>query len=359
MAIVARDPLVERSLRVLHDGQASSGAFVASPAFPVYDFGWLRDGSFCAFALDSAGRGAAAHAFHAWAVSTLERHRGMAENAIARLSAGSPLPPEDMLPTRFTLGGELEHPDGDEPWPNFQVDGYGIWLWALEAHLDGDLPPDWRPAVELGARYLATTWRLPCWSCWEELHSGEHASTVGAAAAGLAAGARLLDDAELAAEADAARRHLRMRFAVDGRLGREPGESGVDASMIWLATPFGVLDGGDPVTTATIDAIKRELIGPGGGVYRYLGDTYFGGGEWLLLASSLAWHELASGGSDASELRAWVRAQASPNGDLPEQVTGHAQDPTMVAPWVDRWGPVANPLLWSHAMFLIAEGAAR
>jgi hypothetical protein len=29
----------------------------------------------------------------------------------------------------------------------------------------------------------------------------------------------------------------------------------------------------------------------------------------------------------------------------------------MVAPWVQRWGHVATPLLWSHAMYLIAEAA--
>jgi len=127
--------------------------------------------------------------------------------------------------------------------------------------------------------------------------------------------------------------------------------------MIWLTVPFGVLDVDDPVAAATVDAIRRDLVGTGGGVYRYRGDTYYGGGEWLLLASSLAWHEAASG--NGADLRAWVRAQASANGDLPEQVTGHAQDPAMVEPWVERWGAVANPLLWSHAMFLVSETAAR
>jgi hypothetical protein len=29
----------------------------------------------------------------------------------------------------------------------------------------------------------------------------------------------------------------------------------------------------------------------------------------------------------------------------------------MIEPWVRRWGPVATPLLWSHAMFVIAEAA--
>src|SRR5207249_4067500 len=201
-----------------------------------------------------------------------------------------------------------ERSDPADPWPNFQVDGYGIWLWALDAHLRSALSAEQRPAVELAAAYLAATWRLPCWSCWEERHSGEHASTIGAAAAGLAAAARLLDDARLAKEADAARTHLLSRFAVDGRLGREPGDEGVDASMVWIGVPFGVLAPDDPVWAGTVAAIKRDLVGPGGGVYRYAGDTYYGGGEWLLLASSLAWHE-AEGGGDAAELLGWVRAQ--------------------------------------------------
>jgi hypothetical protein len=36
---------------------------------------------------------------------------------------------------------------------------------------------------------------------------------------------------------------------------------------------------------------------------------------------------------------------------------GLAQDPGMLEPRVCRWGPVATPLLWSHAMFVIAEAA--
>ena len=62
-------------------------------------------------------------------------------------------------------------------------------------------------------------------------------------------------------------------------------------------------------------------------MYRYLGDTYYGGGEWLLLTSSLAWHEAVAGDADtAAELRSWVRGQALPNGDLPEQITTHSQE---------------------------------
>lgn len=357
MAITSRDPLTERSLRVLRDGQARSGAFVASPAFRVYDFGWLRDGSFCAYALDHEGDGDAAAAFHAWVVSTIDRHRPMADAAIDRLAQHELPAFEEMLPARFTLEGELERTDPNDPWPNFQIDGYGIWLWAFAEHVRGRaLTQRERGVVDLVARYLAATWRLKCCSCWEELQDGEHASTIGAACAGLTAAARLLDEPVWEAEAEKVRSHLLARFAVDGRLGRSPGDARVDGSMIWLSTPFALLPADDSRVGATVSAIKRELIGPSGGVYRYVGDTYYGGGEWLLLASSLAWHDaLAPGGGDADELRAWVRGQAAENGDLPEQVSGHAQEPSMVQPWVERWGVVANPLLWSHAMFLISE----
>ena len=35
-----------------------------------------------------------------------------------------------MLPTRFTFDGQ----PGSDPWWDFQLDGYGTWLWAVHAH---------------------------------------------------------------------------------------------------------------------------------------------------------------------------------------------------------------------------------
>jgi hypothetical protein len=37
---------------------------------------------------------------------------------------------------------------------------------------------------------------------------------------------------------------------------------------------------------------------------------------------------------------------------MPEQVDGCLFAPDARLEWLDRWGPVATPLLWSHAMFL-------
>lgn len=355
MAISTRDLVARRSIAVLEEGQARSGAFVASPSFPVYRYAWLRDGAFCAHALELVGKPDAARAFHEWVAASVEAHRGMVESAIARIEDGETPPHEAMPPARYTLDGTLEHPDG-EPWPNFQVDGYGMWLWSLAEHLDGSVISDERArTVELVARYLRSSWRLRCFNCWEELDGGEHTSTLGAVVAGLRAAARLLDSSEWETAADRVRSALLERFVTDGRFRRGAGDDRVDGSLLWLGVPFGVLPAGDPVIEATVDAVRRDLA-PGGGVYRYLGDSYYGGGEWLLLTSSLAWHDAAAGDVDASETaQEWVRGHARENGDLPEQVGPNAQQPEMVEPWLRRWGPVATPLLWSHAMYLIAE----
>ena len=358
MSVAVGDALGRHSVEVLKDGQARSGAFIASPNFPTYRYAWLRDGAFCAHALDLVGESEASAAFQAWVAGSIEAHRPLIESAISRIAAGHPPPPGEMPPARYTLDGSLEPPD-DEPWPNFQVDGYGMWLWALGEQLDGSAPAEWRPSVLLAAHYLQATWGLKSFSCWEEYDDGQHASTLGAAVAGLDAAARLLDDGEWADEAAKVRTALLSRFLHGDRFGRGPNDARVDGSLLWLGVPFAVLPLDDPHIRATVSAVRGDLYLPGGGVYRYLGDTYYGGGEWILLACSLAWHELRSGNRDAAEpIRRWVRAQAMPNGELPEQVSANAQTPEMTAPWIERWGPVATPLLWSHAMYLIMETVA-
>jgi len=352
--------MTTRSVEVLKHGQAPSGAFVASPSFPTYGYAWLRDGSFCAHALDVVGERAAAAAFHGWVARSVEEHRPLIESAVARIAGGDTPPAEEMPPARYTLDGDRERAEGDEPWPNFQVDGYGMWLWSLEGHIDGaPLDAELTETVQMVARYLESSWRLKCFNCWEEYDDGEHASTLAAVVAGLESAARLLGEEEFHASAAAVRRRLLDSFVVDGRFRRGPRDDRVDGSLLWLSVPFDVLPPDDPRVEATIATVAADLAGPGGGVYRYLGDTYYGGGQWLLLTSSLAWHlAVAGNGAHARELNEWVRARAVPNGDLPEQVTAHAQEAAMVDPWVRRWGPIATPLLWSHAMQLIAEAAA-
>ena len=353
------DPLARRSIEVLTAGQAPSGAFVASPTFPVYRYAWLRDGAFCSHALDVVGEREAAVRWHRWVLSSIEAHRSLIEAATGRVVNGETPPAAAMPPARYTLDGSLEAAE-DEPWPNFQVDGYGMWLWAFEEHLAGEpLSAEAAPTVELVARYLQAVWTLKCFSCWEEFDGGVHTSTLAAVHRGLEAAGRLLGDERWLLGAERIRVFLLDSLIEDGRFKRGASDGRLDGSLLWLGVPFGVLPLDDRRIEATVEAVRRDLTGPTGGVYRYRGDTYFGGGEWLLLTSSLAWHDALTGNVEGFEqARSWVRAQALPSGDLPEQVTTFAQEPAMVDPWRRRWGPIATPLLWSHAMYLIMEAVA-
>ncbi len=49
----------------------------------------------------------------------------------------------------------------------------------------------------------------------------------------------------------------------------------------------------------------------------------------------------------------WIEKQADVNGYLPEQIPLNLNNPNNYEPWVKRWGPIAKPLVWSHAKYLI------
>jgi GH15 family glucan-1,4-alpha-glucosidase len=348
-----RTALVEHSVRVLLDGQSRSGAFVASPTYPTYRFAWLRDGSFCADAVDRYGHHDAAARFHEWVCRTVNRLEHRVEAATRAASSGVA---SAMLPTRFELDGTEE--SGEEDWPNFQLDGYGTWLWAFAKHLERTRrSPDEaeRRAVALVADYLTAAGDQPCYDCWEESVERRHASTLAACIAGLRGAARLLGDPAHAAAALELTAILDRDFVADGGWVKHDRTDAVDASLLWLALPFEVVPADDPQFLRTLERVATELRVPGGGVRRYLGDTFYGGGEWVLLTAWLAWALHATGDeTGAAACLAWVEGAATPQLDLPEQTLDQVQAPDRIEEWVQRWGTPATPLLWSHAMYLVA-----
>lgn len=348
--------LFQYSVDLILRHQAPSGAYIASPTFATYAYSWFRDGSFIAHAIDRVGQHASAALFHRWAAGVLARYTPKIEALIARHERGEIVGLEQQMHTRFTLDGF----ESDADWTNFQLDGYGTWLWALTDHLNrnGDtaLYADVRPQVELLTRYLAAFWQTPCYDCWEEFGDKVHTATLAALYGGLhAIGAY---DPTLAIDDMAAQIQT---FVVnncveDGHLIKFIDHGAVDASLIGAATPYAVLPPDDPRITATVAKIETDLLR--GGVRRYLDDTYYGGGEWLLLTSWLGWYYTERGNiGRAAELREWVAAQVSDEGVLPEQVSHNLLAPEQYQGWVERWGAIASPLLWSHAMYLILDDA--
>lgn len=130
-----------------------------------------------------------------------------------------------------------------------------------------------------------------------------------------------------------------------GTFVRFPGDTRVDGSLLWLAVPFALVDPAEPTFTNTVTRITQELIVPGGGLRRYLGDTFYGGSEWILLAAAYGWVMAVQGHPDrAREMLAWIEAAATSEGYLPEQVQDHVQSPYMLNYWKHRWGETATPL---------------
>lgn len=370
--------LYQHSIRVILQSQSSSGAYVASPAFSSYAYCWLRDGSFIAYAMDQVGKYESAGAFFRWAARVIERYASKVERAIARVEKGKPLGKDDYLHTRYTLDGQ----ETADHWWDFQLDGYGTWLWAVAEHIaltkDTALAKEVAASVATTVRYLSRLWMLPCYDCWEEHASYLHPHTLAAIYGGLR-GAAAVFGQDTAATTSAIRRFVLTHGCRNGRLvksfttgtmphaalreqqrvyhddGETAGITNIpEASLIGAATPYGLLSPGDPIMQATIAGIEKALHRPGGGVYRYRGDTYYGGGEWIVLAAWLGWHYAGSGqAAQARQLLAWIEAQADAAGHLPEQVSDHLLAPERYAEWEARWGVVATPLTWSHAMYLI------
>ena len=352
-------PWAERSAELLRGHQDPGGAWPASPGFAPYEYAWFRDGSFIADGASAAGLYGEADRFHDWCARVLERERPAVDRVLAMLAAGRQPADSDYLPARYNLDGTRHEDD----WWNFQVDGYGTWLWALERHrarvVDGD-PTPYADGIETAVRYLVATGTDTCRDWWEENRDQTHVTTLAGVAGGLRAAVRMGTlSAAFAAEALAVAERcvslIRTDGIRDGHLVKWLGGTDVDASLLAVAAVYDVLPLDDPIVAATVGAIDAELVA--GGVHRYASDTFYGGGQWPVLAALLARHHTRAGNPDrAAELLDWIVATADRDLLLPEQVSPLLA-PGALDEWLGRWGPSAHPLLWSHGAFLAGLGA--
>lgn len=349
------DEIAARGRALILELQDAGGAYPASPTFSAYlGYSWLRDGAFIADAMSVTGEAASATAFFDWCARTIGLHAPRIAEIVAAAEAGRPVPDEEMLETRFRFDGRPE----DDGWENFQLDGYGLWMWAAVAHAERhDLALDrWRDAFAATVDYLVSSWSRPCYDWWEEHSEHIHVSTLGSIAAGLRAVAdsgALDAERALAAQdaAAAAVATITRRGVVDGHLVKWLGASEVDASLAALIAPLGVIDARSDLARATLDAIERDLV-VDGGTHRFRADTYYGGGQWPLLSCFVGLARLAGGDrARAVELSRWAAATER-DGSMPEQVEDHLLHPSFLDEWIAKWGTSADPLLWSYAMLL-------
>lgn len=343
--------LYQHSIDVILNNQHNSGAYIASPNFFSYRYCWFRDASFTAYAMDLVGEHTSSSRFHKWAARVVNKRTEIIHRGIKKARRGVPLTENDVLSTRYTLDGL----DGIENWPNFQLDGFGTWLWALGEHQrlsQQSLSSELLQAANLVSGYLSALWRLPCFDCWEEFPDQIHTYTLVAIYAGLEANSSL-NSSDHQHDVDQIKDFILSEGNQLGYFPKFVGSQQVDANLLSLAVPYGLVRPDHPLMLATLSKIESDLKS-GGGLHRYSSDTYYGGGEWVLLTAWLGWvYALTSNSEKADVLFEWVAAQADKGGNLPEQIPLNLNDPSLYEPWLQRWGEIAKPLLWSHAKYII------
>ncbi|KAF0105252.1 MAG: glycoside hydrolase 15-like protein, partial [Chloroflexi bacterium] len=222
-------------------------------------------------------------------------------------------------------------------------------------------------------------WMLPNYDCWEEHPEFLHPYSLATVYAGFQSIADLVRTGkmhavsvpvdDLAAQVKAFilksgvkdGKLIKLFSATEGNPASQYiDKNSVDSSLIGVSMPFQAIANDDPIVLLTVQEIEKDLHRPGGGVYRYKADVYYGGGEWLLLTAWLGWYYTSIKQFDqAKRLCEWIESKADADGFLAEQVSEHPMDSEHVQPWVKKWGPVAKPLTWSHAMYIILTNAIK
>ncbi len=347
------EEMIRGSVKSILDNQNEAGAIIASPDFAEYGFCWLRDASFCAYALDLEGEHEASARYHNWVRRAVEGITPLLESVTRSQQGDELLDDELMPPARFSMDGTMVHDD----WPNFQIDGYGTWLWSLEQHLRASnrrsLPVEFVPGVRTIATYIHEFALTSCYDVWEEHGSDRHTSTLACIFGGLSSARRLLEDDTLGDRANEVRSVLLSTAREHGHFTKSNVNDDVDASVLWLSTPFAVVDPHDELLSVTATLIQTRLEF-NGGIRRYPTDVYFGSGAWPVLTATLGWHFVATGElAEAQRCLEWLVDHFDEQGCLGEQFDGELRDRTNHDFWVRKWGPPAKDLMWSHAMFVV------
>ena len=210
-------------------------------------------------------------------------------------------------------------------------------------------------------KYLSNFWNEPSYDCWEENPDKIHTSTLACIAGGLSHINNYLQSNEISELVNKITSFIKDKCVIGEHFAKfyDPHTDrakGIDASLLWLVYPFRVFEPEDPLFRNTVALMEKKLLEPDGGVHRYPEDTYYGGGEWIILSAWLAWHYIETGRKDeAWKLIEWIESTADVQGNLPEQVPYNLLAPKYYEYWVKKWGPIAKPLLWSHAMYIILK----
>jgi glycosidase len=306
---------------------ASDGQILAAIAPGEWNITWVRDMAYATVALARTGHAA-------------EAKRALAFEMGATVGGYQSYvgAPYQISVVRY-YGNGTEWSDTNQDGPNVEFDGFGLFLWALDAYYeqtkDSASLQTWWPAAKSKVADVLLSLQdtngliAPDSSIWEVHWNGQQKHftyTTVAAARGLCAAAALataMNDSASAAKYLAAGQKARDALlglrAPDGTLAQAQetlasGTGWLDAAVI-EAMGLGLVDPTRHTSHATIASIQSGLVPPSGrGFFRNQGGGAYDSAEWIFVDMRVGRMMEASGQGQASaDLLSWNVAQAADN----------------------------------------------
>jgi glucoamylase len=344
--------IIRQSKTIIQESALENGAIVAANAtksyYPSearhYFYVWPRDASYTCVAADLLGIEDVPDKFFTWCFKRAEK---FAETG---------------------LFFEKYYVNGLKARGRFQPDQTGTVLFAIWHHYRDDLEQarQFEHIIVKAADGLCDAWDGDHFSIvsndlWEERLTFPDLNenftySLAACLKGLKCANELIPTKKWLAVAQQMRERLEKHF-VDGLFVRSYGrliDNAVDASMLGLVYPFAICDPNDPRMIATLKEIEKRLV-INGGVHRYEYDTYDGwmyegmqrnkgAGAWPLLNFWMTiYYSLKGDKANAERYYTWVLDRVDERGYIPEQIFDNGIQISVC------------PLVWSHAMFIIAS----
>lgn len=378
--------LIKVSKEVIADGSLENGAIVAANSdkaiYPAttqdYRYVWIRDAAYVCMAADLLKLRDIPEKFFEWCFNRAEdfKETGLFSNAynVNGTIHGTLIPPDQPKVPRHLQDGCI---DLIHCGTQFQPDQSGSLLIAIEHHIKhfNVNVSKFARLIEKTANGICRAWKydafvLPCYDLWEERcviagQKGFHTYSLAMCIAGLRAAVKMLDKKRkwLQTEKEMSNAFAQIysnstksiprtfRRGVKNRKIKAD-DSLPDTSLLGLVYPSGILEPLDEkIRTAVLEIIEANTA-DGGGLFRYPGDRYCGGVRkgWVTLTGAGTWPLLSF----------WMSIYYSLCGDNENARKFFNQPLERIDKYIpeqifeDNSRQSITPLLWSHAMFVIA-----
>jgi glucoamylase len=394
--------LVRISKNVIEDSSLENGAIVAADSdksiYPAttqdYRYVWIRDASYVCIAADLLGLRDIPGKFFDWCFNRAEgfNETGFFLNAyhVNGTIAGTLIPPTTVkvsLKVRDKYINVIHH------GTQFQPDQNGSLLIAIAHHVKHfgiRDPSKYETLIQKTASGICGLWKngqfvLPYFDLWEErcvfpAQKRYHTYSLAMCIAGLRAAIELLgkkrnwlktekEMADVFSRLYSCNKKLIPRTYSVGNIGRRSevrkDDFWPDSSLLGLVYPSGMLNAFDEKMKATVDEIIRKNTINNGGLMRYPGDVYCGGvnkgwvtlsgaGTWPLLNFWMAIYQcLCNNRKNAERYFRWpLKRIDSPREIGIDIISRGKYIPEQI--FRNKTKSSICPLVWSHAMFIIA-----